>query len=513
MLNCEKLTSIDGRVLVTIAGLVWIILLLTIGTVLIPYSATLHWPSYTVPQFNEIQTSSAPAKRWLPTVAGVNDERCETEQLTPNAIVLTPQGPWEATVTDPSSAGRTLLFRGGLYQATDKLWLPAGTIDHPTVLKPYNCETVTLRTSLRPSSYNVIAGMRIEATGIEDTKWAIRFDGKDRGGIANIIVRNNTVLGGTIDAIRLNDDVRNVLIQGNHIDGGESGHDIFITGDPAGVQPDEITITQNRLTKRTFAGPSEDIIQVRDVGTVKITSNICTDGLNMEQCIDIKSATAPLLIAHNRFEGDMLHIAGDGEDGAGGCMVIHEDDGHAEQHVIENNQFRYCKGTVIRFAPGTRDETSSALVRYNLFLQRRDQNDTIPIEIATDVHFVNNTIVGGVLKLGNGSQTRLPERLHFQNNIFYQTIIEDHTLRELPAYRCTHNLIFQITQEGFFPTPCIETIQADPQFFDVAHDDFHLRPGSPALGSGINGNDIGALPILYPPTAFSHHLFLPFIAQ
>jgi len=459
------------------------------------------------PKTNEATTNEAT------TNEATTNEDCETEQLSPGAIVLSPQDEWETIVTAPSSAGRTMLLRGGRYQATDKLWFPAGSPDHPTVIKPYNCEDVILQTSLRPSSHTLIAGLRIEASGIEDTKWAIRFDGKDRGGITNIIVRNNIILGGTIDAIRLNDDVRNVLIQGNHIDGGEEGHDIFVTGDPTGVQPDEITITQNRLTKRMFTGPSEDMIQVRDVGAVRITFNLCTDGLNMEQCIDIKNATTALYIAHNRFDGDRLHTVGKGEDGAGGCMVIHEDDGHAEQHIIENNQFRYCKETIIRFAPGTRPETSSALLRYNLFLQRENQDDTIPIEMATDVQFINNTFVGGVLKLGNSRQTRLPQRLLFQNNIFYKMTFTDHTRPDLPAYECTHNLIHQIIRDDFFPTSCTDTIQADPQFFDSTHEDFHLLLGSPALGVDINDGYIGALPVRHPFAALSPRHFLPLIMQ
>ncbi|MCB0107046.1 MAG: hypothetical protein KDE53_14095, partial [Caldilineaceae bacterium] len=444
-------------------------------------------------------------------------ESCETERSRPSATVLSPEDNWEHILTSEDAAAHTFLLRGGIYQATDKLWLKAGNASSSTVLKPYNCEQVILRTSLRPSSHTVIAGMQIEATGIDDTKWVVRFDGKDRGRITDIVLRNNRILGGTEDAIRINDDALNILIQGNAIDGGEKGHDIFVTGTREGSQPDGIVITQNLLTKEYFATASEDMIQVRDVGSVKITSNTCTNGINMEQCIDIKSTTKPLWISHNLFDGDNLHRLGKGEDGAGGCMVIHESDGHAEQHVIVNNLFRHCKGTIIRFAPGTRDEISSALIRYNLFIQSANpQNETdistMPIEIAADLQFTNNTMVYGLLKLGNGDQSRLPQNLLFQDNIFYQTAIEDHTNHDQPAYHCTHNLIYRASQSGFSAVPCTQTITDDPHFVDSTRDNYYLLPDSPALGSGTNGNDRGALPLHFPATRFNHTLYLPIIS-
>jgi hypothetical protein len=194
-------------------------------------------------------------------------------------------------------------------------------------------------------------------------------------------------------------------------------------------------------------------------------------------------------------------------------MVIHESDGHPEQHIIEHNYFRHCKGTVIRFASGTRDEQSSALLRYNLFVQQSNTEGLMPIEAATDVLFLNNTFIRGALKLGNSEQTRLPLRTTFQNNIFYQSAIEDNLLPSDAAYRCRYNLLYQLSGDGFATAPCIHTIDADPRFIDLPLLNFHLQPGSPALGTGEGGTDIGALPVLLIFDQFTQQLYLPLIRQ
>ncbi len=488
-------------------GLSWLFLTLSVGTwpVALP-EAALGTPDL-------LRRDMAVTATPLPLLIGEATEPCETTASLPHAIVLSAQGPWEDALTNPATPGTIYLLRGGLYQATDKLWLKAGTADAPLIIKPYNCEAVTLQSSLRPNSYTVIAGLKIAALGIEDTKWAIRFDGKNAGAITNITLRNNTIVGGTIDAIRLTDAVYNVLLQGNHIDGGAAGHTIFVTAETAGVRPDGITITQNRLTKRYFDSAAEDMLQLRDVGAITITANHCTDGLNMEQCLDIKNATLPLLIAYNFFDGEQLHLQGNGADEAGGCMVIHESDGHPEQHIIEHNYFRHCKGTVIRFAPGTRDEQSSALLRYNLFVQQSNTDGIMPIEAATDLLFLNNTFIRGALKLGNSAQTRLPLRTIFQNNIFYQSAIEDNLPPSEAAYRCRYNLLYQLSGDGFAAAPCTHTIDADPRFIDLPHLNFHLQPGSPALGTGEAGTNLGALPLLLLFDQLTQQRYLPFVQQ
>lgn len=445
-------------------------------------------------------------------------EACDTEQTIPAAIVIANGDNWQELLQAGAKPGNTILLRGGVYQASDKIWLPAGAPGQPITMKPYNCEAVTLYTSIRPNSHTVIAGLKIEASGIGDTKWVIRVDGKNKGHVEDIVIRNNTLLGGTEDAIRVNDDISNVTIAGNWIDGGEGGHDIFVTSEDHIHLPDQTLITNNRLTKTYFgAEPTEDMLQIREAGYVAFTHNTCTNGINMEQCIDIKSMTVPVLIQSNFMDGDHLHMAGRGEDGAGGCMVIHETDGHPENHLIVDNFFRHCKGTTIRFAAGDLNEISRATVTHNLFVHTsNDENSVIPIWQAENVEFSHNTVVQGYLKLGDAAQTRLPKDTVIKNNIFYQTKLDDHTEMPTYAYECNHNLIYEMVGGGFVSSPCTSLMASDPLFVDPATENFHLQAASPALGAGDDGANLGTTPGDLPPppallVSLPENVYLPIV--
>lgn len=450
-------------------------------------------------------------------VVGPQLEPCVTEASSTNSTVISPEDGWEELVAS-AQPGATLLFRGGSYQAKDKVWLPPGTVDGVITLKPYNCETVTLYGSLRPLSYTVIAGLTLEAKGTSDNNYVMRIDseykGEYWGPITGVIIRNNRIRGGRIDAIRISDDASQITLVGNHIDGGLTGHNIFVTSEKLLQRPNQILITNNQLTKNLSNLPAEDMVQVRDVGYVEITYNTCTEGINMEQCIDIKTTTMPLLIAHNFFDGARLHKNGAGEDGADGCMVIHEGDGVADPHVIEHNFFKRCKGASIRFASGSQDGmVSSSLVRYNLFAQASYSEGEIPVVRAQNVHFLNNTMVCGRLKLGNSQQTRLPTNTLIKNNIFYKTEIEDNTVLPASTYTCAHNLLFTTVGSGFSSSGCTNTVATDPQFVGASGGDFRLLATSPALQASEANTILGALPLFQPATNLSFQLYLPVIHQ
>jgi hypothetical protein len=266
--------------------------------------------------------------------------------------------------------------------------------------------------------------------------------------LRNLVIRNNTIVGGEVDAIRINDDVVGVELSGNNIDGGKGGHDVFVTTevtpiDPA-KSPDNILLINNRLTKRYFSTPAEDMFQVRDARRVTFTRNSCENGLNMEQCVDIKSVTAPLVIQYNRFDGITLHQTGSGEDGSSGCMVIHEMDGHPENHRIEYNYFRNCRTTVIRFASEGGSANSSGTLRYNVFVNPDSTDaDGLLIWRAENVVFDHNTMIRGTLKLGRGDGLSknppvTPKNTVLKNNIFYQSRLDDNTLAPNFTYACTY---------------------------------------------------------------------------
>jgi hypothetical protein len=458
---------------------------------------------------------------------GPSAEPCATEANVANPTIVTPTENWQQLLVE-AKPGATILLHGGVYQAQEKLWLPAGAPDQFITIKPYNCEPVMLYANLRPLSYTRISGLTLEAKGINDSSFVIRIDseykGKYWGNITQVFIQNNIIRGGKIDAIRISDDSTHVTITGNHIDGGGTGHNIFVTSEKLLQRPDHIVITNNRLTKQLFATPAEDMFQVRDVGYVEFTYNTCTSGANMEQCVDIKTTTQPLVIAHNFFDGANLHQQGAGEDGADGCMVIHESDSTADQHRIEYNYFNRCRGAAIRFASGTQSGlTSSALVHHNVFYQPSYQEGEIPVVRAQNLHFLNNTVICGRFKLGNGNQSALPSGTVIKNNIFYKTEIEDNTTLPAHPYTCAYNLLYNTLDNGFSVSGCTNVINRDPQFIAAPVADFRLQPNSPALQAGENQVTVGALPLFQPSppsspqsppnSTLQPRIYLPLIQQ
>lgn len=444
-----------------------------------------------------------------PDVVGEAREPCVTDSA---AVVLDTAVNWENAL-ETAQPGDRFLLRAGTYATADQLRLPAGSADQPIIIQPYNCEAVTLQGTIRPQSHNVLAGLRLELPKTSSENWVIRLDGKNLGHIEDVVIRNNTILGGKIDALRISDDVADVDITGNRIDGGSNGHVIFVTSENGLFLPDDIYIANNKLTKSYFMTTSEDMLQVRDARRVYFVRNTCTDGWLMEQCVDVKSTAVPLIITGNLFDGDNLHQGGPGEDGAAGCMVIHETDGHLENHRITDNYFANCTGTTIRFASGDLDEISRATVQRNVMVHPSSEMDAyvIPIWQAQDVVFSSNTIIRGHLKLGDSAQIKLPQGTVLQNNIFYQTRIDDRTLPPDSVYTCSHNLLYQTAGAGFVNSPCANTLFAAPMFVDLAGGDFHLQAGSPAQAAGINGVDLGAYP--YASIVFTSHLYLPAVQR
>lgn len=443
-------------------------------------------------------------------VVGEALEPCETEQTIPAAVVLTSTDRWAERLRS-AQPGETLLLRTGVYTTSALLKFPAGAVSAPITLKPYNCEPVTLYASLRLRSYNVVAGLHIETVGVNFPEWVIRVDGEATGPVERVIIRHNTIWGGLVDAIRVVDDATRILITGNQIDGGGNGHNIFITSEERRFWPDLIEVSNNRLSKRYFNTPAEDMFQVRDVRNVLFSHNTCTDGLNLEECVDIKSAQAPVWVSGNFFDGDLLHQTGRGEDNSGGCLVIHETDGHPEPHMVIGNFFRNCKRTALRFASGELGEISQAVVEGNLLTHSSNEDGIISIWQAQNVVWNHNTVVNGYLKLGNDDQDKLPINTLITNNIFYGTRIDDRTQPPASTYQCRNNLFYQLAGIGFTQSPCQATVIADPLFVNPNTNDFHLPYATPARNQGDDGLTLGVY--AYDFVDESPGLYLPIIAK
>jgi hypothetical protein len=465
---------------------------------------------------------------------GPKREPCEQGANKTGLVIVAPTDAWAKTLSTTAKAGDTILLRAGVYDAGGVLSIGAGAAGRPITIKPYNCEAVTLRGEVRPRSYNILAGLRIES----NQKWAIRIGGKGEAHVDSVIIRNNTILGGTTDAIRVLDDTANIEISYNVIDGGAYGHNIFVTAEQQKLLPDQILITQNLLTKQFYKTAGEDMFQARDIRRVAFLYNTCSMGLNMEQCVDIKSAVTPLLISHNFFDGDNMHLSGNGEDGSGGCMVIHEYDGKPEQHVIEENLFKNCKGTLIRFATGGAYEISSGLVRRNVFITPAGRQDNLAIVRGQNVTLDHNTMLNGVLRFGNSSGS--PTGTLLKDNIFYnigfknlggsavvaaqvaaptvaQTVVQEEQevflddaaealsevepaqansadgllATEAAAFGCSNNLFYKGSVSALI-SACASSLSSDPLFMNLASNDYRLQPQSPARSHASDGSDLGA---------------------
>jgi len=460
-----------------------------------PIPSATSTPSVTPPPFSTLTpTPSNPPPPSNATygagAVGEAQEACATE-----GTILATTDDWETQIAD-AAPGTTLLLRAGVYQTTDKLKLPSGTAEQWITLKPYNCEAVTLYTSIRPGSYNIIAGLRIEALGIADITWTIRVDGKNGDPIRQVIIRNNTILGGEKDALKVSADVANLTITGNHIDGGKISHVLNVQADETTTLPDQIFITNNLLTKSHFKVPSEDMIQITEARHVEFSHNTCANGYMMEQCVDIKETQEAVIVKNNLFDGSTLHQGGDGVDGSLGCMVIHEHDGHAETHVIEQNMFRNCQDTIIRFASEGGIAISSGTLRYNVFISPTATDaDGLLIWRAVDVRFENNTMIRGTLKLGkNGEADKIPQNTVLKNNLFYQSRIDDRTQPPATTHQCTYNLFFQ-TSGNLDHARCQNSLRdVDPLLTNITAEDLRPASTSPACSAGEGGGVEGALP-------------------
>lgn len=452
-------------------------------------------------------SATSAARYGASSVVGEPLERCETERTRPGARILTPSSSWQSSLQN-AAPGSTFLLRGGLYQASQTLRIGAGLSGQLVTVKPYNCEAVTLRGGLQLQSYTVLAGLRIESALSTQTgpSYTLRIDGKTTVRRA-ITIRNNTIVGGEVDAIRINDQVSGVTITGNQIDGGKGGHDLFVTTEIQPIvttkSPTNIQISNNRFTKvyyRATGIPSEDMFQVRDARVIRFLNNTCENGSRMEQCVDIKSVSAPLTIQGNLFNGATLHQDGSGEDESSGCMVIHEFDGRPELHLIENNYFRHCRTTIIRFASEGGLANSSGIVRYNVFLNANStDNDALLIWRSENVRFENNTMIRGALKLGRGNGLSqnppiTPKNTILKNNLFFQNRIDDNTRSPDFTYQCSFNLLFRITQQGNRTLQCTTSRTTDPRLTLLASEDYRPAANSPACTGGENGATIGALP-------------------
>ena len=163
--------------------------------------------------------------------------------------------------------------------------------------------------------------------------------------------------------------------------------------------------------------------------------------------------------------------------------------------MIEQNLFRNCRDTIIRFASEGGNAIARATVRNNVFISPDATDaDGLLIWRAQDVVFENNTMIRGTLKLGaDGDPTKVPQNTVLKNNLFYLTRLDDRTQAPATTYQCDHNLFFQ-TSGNLAQAMCqVSLWNTDPLLADAAHENVRPASNSPACIGGENGATQGAI--------------------
>ena len=204
-------------------------------------------------------------------VSGPSREACETNGAIVNSV---------SALKKALAKGGKVLVRGGSY-SVDSLTVNAGTTSKPTVLKPYNCESVKLnvKKSVEAKSNTVVAGLEIVQGAGCNYGQALRVSGSK-----NVVLRNNDLsnpcskkVNGAI-TVSIRNGSSNVTVEGNYI------HDC-----------------------------NEDCLQTKEVGPITIRCNEF-EGPSHENLVDIKELSKDSLIADNLLRCDTL---------AGGCAILH----------------------------------------------------------------------------------------------------------------------------------------------------------------------------------------------
>jgi hypothetical protein len=168
------------------------------------------------PGTTDTPQTSAATSAVISKTYGPANEPCTTD-----GMPLLPSDNWKNRL-EGAKPGDIFLLRVGTYRFTDTLVLPSGSVDKPIVLKPYNCEAVTMfgesstpghGVMMRPGSYNTIAGLHIEST---THVGLINLHGKTR----QVEFRHNILYGGRNDAITVRGGVTNITFVGNDINSG-----------------------------------------------------------------------------------------------------------------------------------------------------------------------------------------------------------------------------------------------------------------------------------------------------
>ena len=191
----------------------------------------------------------------------------------------------------------------------------------------------------------------------------------------------------------------------------------------------------------------------------------------------------------------MVTIEGNYFDGSGSdghCILSHRAIVATYTVYVRGNYMTNCTTGYVHFMedgiPAPFDGVQ-AYIESNIMLSSVSSHR--PVEIQRNLATVrNNTLIGGKFQLGRGDTAfnPTPTGIVVEDNILYET---DFTYWDSAPYTlqsCQYNTFFNTSTP---PTGCTNTLTSHPLFVEPASD-WHLRAGSPALGTGSAGVNRGA---------------------
>ena len=334
-------------------------------------------------------------------------------------VVVGP-GEYPGAIND-AAGGSTILLRGGIY--SEGFTIPAGSSSNPTVVKPFNCETVQINDAITMNSYTTVAGLTINAPS---SNWTVRVHRDSGTAMTNVTIRNNKIRGGTVEAIRISRNVRNVTVTGNDLDGGKNNHVLKVHWENSSWRPTNITISNN-LFHKNETGSGEDLIQLEGHHSVLIERNTFRN-VPVEDGIDVKSAGAGggVTIRRNYFNGSTIR---------GECLLVQGD--YANNLVTDNYFDNGCTASL-----GAHPEAQ--LSPWWRFTGNILDGGELRLRRSFNAEILNNTMQGGTLKLGLTGGDH-PRNATISGNVFTNVDLVDRATPAGDTYTCTNNTLTNTT--------------------------------------------------------------------
>jgi hypothetical protein len=344
---------------------------------------------------------------------------------------LSESAPWKTLSkiqTWSFSPGDTVNFKCGSSWSSGLTFRRSGTARNPITLKAYGSGAAPVISN--PGARN---GHSIDVAG------------------SYVIVRDFLLRDGKEAGVSINPGANNVIVQHNEITA--SGEGVLVKGG-------------NALVTRNYV---HDLVMVHndsggddDYGAVAVV-------------LDGSSNTE---VSYNRFVNCVARSYDYGTDG-GAIEFWRNVTGANAHHNYSTNAAGFME-----IGGGTAERIT---VAYNV--SDRDNSDFAMVHLtgrfaATVTNFKvdNNTIVrsdGGYRILDFGGATP-PSSFYFRNNIVYGNT----SVASVSGFTHSNNLYYLSNGARLDFALGPSDRQADPQFANEGSADYHLRPGSPAIGSG-----------------------------